>query len=315
MWLALILLAQLLHREIPVPAGATSPGQNGPLAKSEWPLEECQDAEEEPAGCVCHQQYQVCQPTQLSAVVNGSVTLPCRFSYDSRWEPSAAAQVRWRLGGFHSTRYLFSCCLDQRHTDPEFQGRVSLDREEGQRHTASIRITALRESDSRLYFCRVSVKPQFGKEKEWQTITGTNLTVTAPPQPPEGRHHTTAFLAGVSTGAILLAAAIVLGLAMLLLAQRKDHCQKRTQTRRAASRGQGEKEPEYQELHCRGARAPPLEKPLPLPPPTGPRAQGEPPGPVYASLLLSDAPDKKRAALKREGGRAEEETTYAAVRQ
>ncbi|KAL8176942.1 UNVERIFIED_CONTAM: hypothetical protein K2H54_040316 [Gekko kuhli] len=322
MWLALVLLAQLLHGEIPAPVEAKPPGQRGSPAKSAWPLKECQREEARPGGakaapCVCEQQFQVCQPLQLSATVNGSVTLPCTFSHDSSWEPSSDAQVHWRLGAFHSKRYLFNCCLDHTHTDPGFQGRVSLATGEGGRYTASIRITALRESDSQLYFCRVSVKTQSEGEKAWQSINGTNLTVTASPQQPQGRQPTTAFLAGVSTGAILLAAALILGLAMLLLAQRKGHCQKRTQTRGAASQGQEEKEAEDHELHCRGASPPPREQPLPPLPPIGPRTRGKSPGPVYASLLLSEAPDKKRVALNRGGGgggRAEEETTYAAVR-
>lgn len=106
-----------------------------------------------------------------------SITLPCSFAHHQNWGPSGVAQVHWRLGRFHSKRYLFICCQSPTHTDPEFQGRVSLARQEGQPYTAAIRITALRESDSQLYFCRVSMETRHG-EQAWQTIHGTNLTVT-----------------------------------------------------------------------------------------------------------------------------------------
>nr|XP_056719542.1 paired immunoglobulin-like type 2 receptor beta [Euleptes europaea] len=289
--------------EVLVPVEEKSPEQKPQPAKSIWSLKECPEVPMMQA-CVCQVDYQICQPLQLSARLNGSVTLPCRFTHRPGWVEPKAAQVHWRLGSFHSMRYLFNCCMSRSHTDPEFEGRVSLAREEGQPYTAAIRITDLREADSGLYFCRVSVGG-----KAWQTINGTNLTVIAAPQQPEGGNTTPlpqGFLAGVSTGAVLLAAAIILGLAMLLLTWRKGHCQKRTPSRRIASGGQEEKEAGCQELHCRGARGPPLEEPPSQPPPVHPRAPGEP-GLVYATLRLHHTPGKL-------GGSAAEETTYAAVR-
>ncbi|XP_077170304.1 uncharacterized protein LOC143825836 isoform X5 [Paroedura picta] len=230
MWLALILLTQILHREILIPAEGQSPEPKVQLVKSKWPLKDCQgmerqSGEAQSAGCVCEQQYQVCQPLQLSAMANESVTLPCHFSFPQSWEPSHHAQVHWRLGHFHSQRYLFICCWNLTHIDQDFQGRVSLAREEGQPYTASIRIVALRESDTQLYFCRVSVETKEGK-KEWQTIHGTNLTVTG-------------------------------------------HGQKRTEARAAAIEEQEEEGPDGQALRCRGVQASLREKPL-LPAPGEP---------------------------------------------
>ncbi|XP_077170303.1 paired immunoglobulin-like type 2 receptor alpha isoform X4 [Paroedura picta] len=311
MWLALILLTQILHREILIPAEGQSPEPKVQLVKSKWPLKDCQgmerqSGEAQSAGCVCEQQYQVCQPLQLSAMANESVTLPCHFSFPQSWEPSHHAQVHWRLGHFHSQRYLFICCWNLTHIDQDFQGRVSLAREEGQPYTASIRIVALRESDTQLYFCRVSVETKEGK-KEWQTIHGTNLTVTAAQHPPKRQNDTTppalSLHAGVLTGAVLLGAVLLLGLAILLLARGKGHGQKRTEARAAAIEEQEEEGPDGQALRCRGVQASLREKPL-LP------APGEP-GLVYASLVLPDALDRKRP-----WGTAhtpEEESPYAAV--
>lgn len=142
------------------------------------------------ASCVCDQKYQICQPLQLSATVNGSITLPCTFSFHPEWERPRDIKIRWRLGSFHSDIYLFSCCrTDERATHSDFEGRVSLARE-GKQYTASVHITKLRESDSRLYFCRVSVTIDDGEVKEWQTINGTNLTVTGKFQPSEAPPHT-----------------------------------------------------------------------------------------------------------------------------
>ncbi|XP_048372811.1 paired immunoglobulin-like type 2 receptor beta [Sphaerodactylus townsendi] len=288
-----------------VPFGAKSLEQTAQPAKSSWPLKECERTKSDVGrpstsfadGCVCPEEFQICQPLQLSARVNGSVTLPCSFTHKQNGD---AAQVHWRLGGFHSKRFFFNCCTTSRlHTDPDFEGRVSLAKEEGRQHTASIRITDLRESDSGLYFCRVSVG-----EAEWQTINGTNLTVTARPQGPEGRNNTRlplSVLVGVPTGAVLLVAAIAVGLlATLLLARKKGHCQKRTQTR-----GQEEeKEAGCHELPCRGTGIPPPEEPASQPP-------AIPPGLLYATLTLSDAPPKQGRFQR--GGRAAEETTYATV--
>ncbi|XP_077170300.1 uncharacterized protein LOC143825836 isoform X2 [Paroedura picta] len=239
MWLALILLTQILHREILIPAEGQSPEPKVQLVKSKWPLKDCQgmerqSGEAQSAGCVCEQQYQVCQPLQLSAMANESVTLPCHFSFPQSWEPSHHAQVHWRLGHFHSQRYLFICCWNLTHIDQDFQGRVSLAREEGQPYTASIRIVALRESDTQLYFCRVSVETKEGK-KEWQTIHGTNLTVTAQ-HPPKRQNDTTppalSLHAGVLTGAVLLGAVLLLGLAILLLARGKGQQPSRSRRRK-----------------------------------------------------------------------------------
>uniref|UniRef100_A0ACB8EXD6 Uncharacterized protein n=1 Tax=Sphaerodactylus townsendi TaxID=933632 RepID=A0ACB8EXD6_9SAUR len=262
-----------------VPFGAKSLEQTAQPAKSSWPLKECERTKSDVGrpstsfadGCVCPEEFQICQPLQLSARVNGSVTLPCSFTHKQNGD---AAQVHWRLGGFHSKRFFFNCCTTSRlHTDPDFEGRVSLAKEEGRQHTASIRITDLRESDSGLYFCRVSVG-----EAEWQTINGTNLTVTARPQGPEGRNNTRlplSVLVGVPTGAVLLVAAIAVGLlATLLLARKK------------------------------GTGIPPPEEPASQPP-------AIPPGLLYATLTLSDAPPKQGRFQR--GGRAAEETTYATV--
>ncbi|XP_054850760.1 paired immunoglobulin-like type 2 receptor alpha isoform X2 [Eublepharis macularius] len=303
MWPALILLAQLLHRETLVPVQAESTTLNAVPAKSKLPLEKCREGESQQDSCVCLKEFQICQPLQLSAWVDASIILPCDFTYHQDWEPSSDVQLHWRLGSFHSTNFLFNYSSRKQYTHPNFHGRVSWVGNDRQTDTASIQIGALRASDSLLYFCRVSVMTG-DKREEWQTINGTNLTVTASPPSP-GLH------VGVPTGAALLAAAVTLGLVAFLVARRKGHCGKRTRSRRAASRGQGRQEAERHEGPPRGASAPRREDDDAQPPPRVLSAPGREPDLVYAALLLSDALKKAPPNKARD---AEEETTYASVR-
>ncbi|XP_054850762.1 paired immunoglobulin-like type 2 receptor alpha isoform X3 [Eublepharis macularius] len=181
MWPALILLAQLLHRAFPtetlVPVQAESTTLNAVPAKSKLPLEKCREGESQQDSCVCLKEFQICQPLQLSAWVDASIILPCDFTYHQDWEPSSDVQLHWRLGSFHSTNFLFNYSSRKQYTHPNFHGRVSWVGNDRQTDTASIQIGALRASDSLLYFCRVSVMTG-DKREEWQTINGTNLTVT-----------------------------------------------------------------------------------------------------------------------------------------
>ncbi|XP_033026075.1 paired immunoglobulin-like type 2 receptor beta [Lacerta agilis] len=171
----------------------------------------------------CNPEYHIWQPCQLTARPKGSVTLLCTFNYT--WEATETAQVHWRLGSFYG-KFIFNH-TDSTHwyTDPDYEGRVSLVGDLSKALDASIRIENLRETDSNLYFCTVSVQTRLHGVKYWRNIEGTNLTVTGPPIPETYRFN----LVGMVTGAAV-ATAVVLGL-LVFVAWRKGCCPKCPQRR------------------------------------------------------------------------------------
>nr|XP_020646097.1 paired immunoglobulin-like type 2 receptor beta isoform X2 [Pogona vitticeps] len=122
--------------------------------------------------------FSIWQPCHLSAQAKESITLPCKFSYSWKVPPNPEIWVYWRLGSFHSQTYLFNHTSQKLYTHKNFSRRVSLVGDPEKKHEASIQIGSLSELDSNIYFCRISVQTE-KKRKTWQSIKGTNLTVTA----------------------------------------------------------------------------------------------------------------------------------------
>ncbi|XP_029435545.1 uncharacterized protein LOC115077396 [Rhinatrema bivittatum] len=120
--------------------------------------------------------YVVNQPESVSAVLGGSVTLPCSFSYPRAIEPLQDLRVYWRSDSFHGP-VIYN--PSEGFTRQDYAGRISLVGDPRGQKTASIRIRDLRERDSNWYFCRVGVRTNDGKTETWQSFPGTELTVTA----------------------------------------------------------------------------------------------------------------------------------------
>ncbi|XP_029437669.1 paired immunoglobulin-like type 2 receptor beta isoform X2 [Rhinatrema bivittatum] len=119
--------------------------------------------------------YVVNQPESVSAVLGGSVILPCSFSYPRAIEPVRDLRVYWRSDSFHGP-VIYN--PSEGFTRQDYAGRISLVGDPRGQKTASIRISDLRERDSNWYFCRVGVRTNDGKTEVWQSIPGTKLTVT-----------------------------------------------------------------------------------------------------------------------------------------
>ncbi|XP_053219142.1 paired immunoglobulin-like type 2 receptor alpha [Podarcis raffonei] len=253
----------------------------------------------------CYQKYHIWQPCHLTARTKGSVTLPCTFNYT--WKAQETAQVYWRLGNFHG-EFLFNHTHDPTHWDthPNYTGRVSLVGDLSKGLDASIQIENLRESDSNLYFCSVSIQTLHEGVKYWRNIEGTNLTVAGPPVPDPPNFN----LVGLATGGAVAAVAVALGL-LAFVAWRKGCCPKCAPRRRASPQSkETPEEREYEEFPIEGPKAPPPASPQPpprAPPPLAPKDSG---GLLYADLNLVGGRGKKKMS---EGGRGEE-STYAILR-
>lgn len=106
------------------------------------------------------------------------MVLPCTFNHTSKWRPTTDIRVSWRLEGFHSKIFVFNYTNNTtQYTHHNYSDRIALVGDL-QKNNASIQIAALKESDSNKYFCRVHMKISTGKEEFWQTLEGTNLTVS-----------------------------------------------------------------------------------------------------------------------------------------
>ncbi|XP_076996874.1 paired immunoglobulin-like type 2 receptor alpha isoform X2 [Tamandua tetradactyla] len=121
--------------------------------------------------------YEVRQPPQLSGPEGGSVDIPFSFSHPWKLAPRPQVRVFWRRGNFHG-EFFYNPSTQFIHKD--YRGRLDLNWSESQTQ-GSLRIRDLRGKDATKYFCRVSlitVQREVRKEEQWQSIEGTELTVT-----------------------------------------------------------------------------------------------------------------------------------------
>ncbi|XP_030043742.1 uncharacterized protein LOC115458073 isoform X1 [Microcaecilia unicolor] len=117
-------------------------------------------------------QYQVFQPEMVLAVVGESVILPCSFTYPQEIEPIRDARVSWRMNSFRGD-YIYKFIPSFTHRD--YRRRISLTGFPWGNNTASIRISDLRKSDSKRYYCRVQLIKNDGVAEEVQSVDGTEL--------------------------------------------------------------------------------------------------------------------------------------------
>ncbi|XP_052024615.1 paired immunoglobulin-like type 2 receptor beta [Apodemus sylvaticus] len=125
------------------------------------------------AGASRENGYGVNQPANLSGVQGGSIEIP--FSFYFPWELAKDPQMRivWRWKHFHGES-IYNSILPFIHE--HFKDRLILNWTQGQT-SGVLRILNLKKTDQALYFCHVSLQTTEGM-KNWQSIPGTQLTVT-----------------------------------------------------------------------------------------------------------------------------------------
>uniref|UniRef100_F7B816 Ig-like domain-containing protein n=1 Tax=Callithrix jacchus TaxID=9483 RepID=F7B816_CALJA len=118
--------------------------------------------------------YGVTQPKYLSAPMGGSVEIP--FSFYHPWVLARPPNMRisWRRDQFHG-KVFYRTRPHRIHKD--YSDRLFLSWREGQ-ESGFLRISNLRKEDQSVYFCRVQLDIETSGTKIWQSIEGTNLTIT-----------------------------------------------------------------------------------------------------------------------------------------
>uniref|UniRef100_A0A8C2N1A6 Paired immunoglobulin-like type 2 receptor beta n=1 Tax=Cricetulus griseus TaxID=10029 RepID=A0A8C2N1A6_CRIGR len=125
------------------------------------------------AGSNRERPFGVNQPAQLSGVQGGSIEIP--FSFYFPWELAKDPQMRilWKWKHFHGD-FIYISSLGFIHE--HFKDRLILNWTQPQT-SGVLRILDLKEKDQTVYFCRVHLITRGGTES-WQSIDGTNLTIT-----------------------------------------------------------------------------------------------------------------------------------------
>ncbi|XP_036027492.1 paired immunoglobulin-like type 2 receptor alpha isoform X2 [Onychomys torridus] len=121
--------------------------------------------------------FGVNQPARLSGVQGGSIEIP--FSFYFPWELAEDPQMRilWRWKHFHGEFiYNYTPPFIHKH----FMKRLSLNWTQPQT-SGVLRILNLKKEDQTVYFCRVRLNTREGI-KFWQSINGTQLTITRAPK-------------------------------------------------------------------------------------------------------------------------------------
>ncbi|XP_012887233.1 PREDICTED: paired immunoglobulin-like type 2 receptor alpha isoform X1 [Dipodomys ordii] len=114
------------------------------------------------------------QPKHLSAIVGGSIEIP--FSFFHPWELPRNPKVKlfWRWMWFHG-EFIYNTTPPFIHK--HFKDRLVLNFTKD-RTSGSLSILNLRKEDENMYFCRIHLKTKEMGEQQWQSIKGTNLTIT-----------------------------------------------------------------------------------------------------------------------------------------
>ncbi|XP_072114490.1 uncharacterized protein [Mobula birostris] len=116
------------------------------------------------------------------AAENGSVILPCSFTYPDTYTPRDI-HITWRVGGFHGIQIFDS---SRNSALGEYRGRIEFLGSALRDKTGSIRLHRLKGNDSNFYVCRVTILEDHRKPTEWQSISGTFLSVRAGSADPRG---------------------------------------------------------------------------------------------------------------------------------
>uniref|UniRef100_A0A8C3WPH5 Paired immunoglobin like type 2 receptor alpha n=1 Tax=Catagonus wagneri TaxID=51154 RepID=A0A8C3WPH5_9CETA len=114
------------------------------------------------------------QPRQLSAPEGGSVRIPFSFSYPCNSGKISDVKISWRWKHFHGD-FIYNTTPKFIHKN--FKDRLVLNWKEGTKN-GSLQISNLRREDKGFYFCRVEMITERCHKQKWQSINGTNLTIT-----------------------------------------------------------------------------------------------------------------------------------------
>ncbi|XP_053413616.1 paired immunoglobulin-like type 2 receptor beta isoform X2 [Nycticebus coucang] len=123
--------------------------------------------------------YGVDQPEYLSAPMEGSVQIPFSFYYPGELAPVSNVGIFWRRRIFHG-EFFYNTTPPFIHKD--YKGRIYLNWTEDQK-SGFLRISNLGRKDQSFYFCRVQLKTKRDGWLLWQSIQGTNLTITLADRP------------------------------------------------------------------------------------------------------------------------------------
>lgn len=118
--------------------------------------------------------YGMNQPTQLSAPEGGSIRIPFFFYYSQDSGSVSNVIISWRWKHFHGD-FIYKTTPRLIHNN--FKNRLLLNWEEGMKN-GSLQISNLRREDEGLYFCQVEMITEKYGEQKWQSIQGTELTIT-----------------------------------------------------------------------------------------------------------------------------------------
>ncbi|XP_045397379.1 paired immunoglobulin-like type 2 receptor alpha [Lemur catta] len=118
--------------------------------------------------------FGVIQREYLSAPIGGSIQIPFSFHYSWVLAKVPKVSVFWRRGQFHG-EFIFNTTPPFIHKN--YTNRLFLNWTDDQK-SGSLRISNLRKGDQSVYFCRVHLITQDAGRQMWQSIRGTNLTIT-----------------------------------------------------------------------------------------------------------------------------------------
>ncbi|XP_061008302.1 paired immunoglobulin-like type 2 receptor beta isoform X2 [Dama dama] len=114
------------------------------------------------------------QRRHLSAPEGGFIHIPFSFSYRGKLAKDPNVRISWRWKHFHG-EFIYKMTPPFIHEN--FKNRIFLNWKKGQK-TGSLWISDLQREDQSVYFCHVALDTlTYGKQR-WQSIEGTNLTVT-----------------------------------------------------------------------------------------------------------------------------------------
>ncbi|XP_005367355.1 paired immunoglobulin-like type 2 receptor alpha [Microtus ochrogaster] len=118
--------------------------------------------------------FGVNQTAHLSGVQGSSIEIPFSFYYPWKSPKDLQMRILWRWKHFHGAFiYKSSSGFIHKH----FKNRLILNWTQPQT-SGVLRILDLKKKDQAVYFCRVHLKARKVKEEFFQSIPGTNLSIT-----------------------------------------------------------------------------------------------------------------------------------------
>ncbi|XP_050019180.1 paired immunoglobulin-like type 2 receptor alpha isoform X1 [Alexandromys fortis] len=122
--------------------------------------------------------FGVKQTAHLSGVQGSSIEIPFSFYYSWKSPKDLQMTILWRWKQFHG-EFIYNSSSGFIHE--HFKNRLILNWTQPQT-SGALRILDLKEKDQAVYFCRVHLKARKLKEEFFQSIPGTNLSITPTPR-------------------------------------------------------------------------------------------------------------------------------------